>query len=379
MKVLLFVTSLAMFWGCVTPFEPEIEKYDKILVIDAMLTNDVDVLPEVKLSYSLSKSEYRSRQIPGAKVTIYSSLGKVYTLEQVAPNSGYYRYYGDEKIGKVGVSYKLSVRVAGEVYETEYELMQPVPAIDSIEFALDEKDNQNGVIVYTWSQGTTEDTKHYVWEIDETWVIGVQYGSLRFGDKQYCYIENQDKGIKIGTSEHLSVNTLDRHPVYRIPFTTSRLRHRYSGLLKQYSISRDTYKYYEHLEAQNVNNGGVFDPIPSHMNGNITCTSNTEIPVLGNFQVSAVTSKRFYIDRSNINVLINIPNGLDGCTLEGIPFGDSALLAHKLFNEFKIIMDTLSNGGVPYQIRLTNRGECFDCTYSGAPNTPPDWWESGIL
>ena len=127
--------------------------------------------------------------------------------------------------------------------------------------------------------------------------------------------------------------------------------------------------YLNHIKKTNELGGSLFDPIPANMNGNITSES---VPVIGNFQVSSLKSKRIYIDRSDLPSDLMISTGMGDCGLDMAGYGDKKTVDS--LQAIKILIDTVEISNNLF-IRFTNWQRCFDCTATGSPNTPPSWWE----
>ena len=79
----------------------------------------------------------------------------------------------------------------------------------------------------------------------------------------------------------------------------------------QYGINEDTYNYYSDLNSQLDTDGKIFDPVYVQAEGNISCTSNPDIVVLGNFEISSFSEKRYFLNYAKvldtITSLKNIP------------------------------------------------------------------------
>ena len=74
----------------------------------------------------------------------------------------------------------------------------------------------------------------------------------------------------------------------------------YSILVKQYSISKSEFDFWDNLKKINDKSGDIFEYQPYPVNSNIHNVNNTKDRVLGYFQVSAVKQKRKNILYSDI-------------------------------------------------------------------------------
>jgi Domain of unknown function (DUF4249) len=131
---LIFLGSLVIF-SCETVINPDLEKVDPILVVDGWITNK----PGNQTIVLSQTQPYFDNSIPppvsGAVVTVTDNTSKVFSFKEDATKPGNYVWKptGNELIGVVGNSYKLSVQVNGENFEATSR-MGPVPPIDSITF-----------------------------------------------------------------------------------------------------------------------------------------------------------------------------------------------------------------------------------------------------
>ena len=67
-------------------------------------------------------------------------------------------------------------------------------------------------------------------------------------------------------------------------------------IIYQYRINEDTYNYYEKMNQQLDNEGKIFDPIYIQLDGNITCETDPDKKVLGNFEISSYAESRYYLN-----------------------------------------------------------------------------------
>jgi Domain of unknown function (DUF4249) len=130
--------------SCETVINPELEKVDPILVVDAWLNNKPG---NQTIVLSKTQSYFDSSTPPpvtNAVVTVTDNLNKVFTFKEDAAKPGHYVWTpaGNELIGTVGISYKLSIITEGETYGAVSK-MGPVPPIDSITFKKNEPTEQN--------------------------------------------------------------------------------------------------------------------------------------------------------------------------------------------------------------------------------------------
>ncbi|GMQ30689.1 DUF4249 domain-containing protein [Algoriphagus confluentis] len=134
----LLLAFIFGFSGCETDFQPDLEQAEKILVIDAWVTQEMKK-QEIRVYYSKPYFDNSPIElIQGAQVKIEDmQSGQVYSF---LPDQNAYSWTPqNEALGKVGNSYKLSVTIQGETFEAIAK-MGRVPAIDTITFEYKEKD-----------------------------------------------------------------------------------------------------------------------------------------------------------------------------------------------------------------------------------------------
>lgn len=378
----LFITSfiafslsvLYIFFSCEEEFEPEITKYENLLVVDALLTN----LPgphSVKLTYTYSYDESKADIITGAEVYIIDNNGTKETLNYTS--DGNY-CTSSSFVGVVGISYNLVITLNGKIYESGFQKLLPVNEIDSAYWARDEKLTDGiteiGIQLFADSKGDNSTNIRYSkWEFDETWEFEVESHLTLWDDQRVCWQTQKSDNYYVTSTEGQNGNDFKKEPLLFLDRYTTGLLIRYSANIFQKSISKEVYDFYKLLDEQQANGGSLFEKTPVHIEGNITCTSNSDEPVLGLFEVSAVTTKRLFIANEDIPSDLILYPKISQC--ERVAIGKYDL------DEIQAV---LSDGWVFGEIVVTPSGDtlnvyffsqsCFDCTYNGFPNTPPKFW-----
>lgn len=77
--------------------------------------------------------------------------------------------------------------------------------------------------------------------------------------------------------------------------------------IRQSALTSAAYRFYKQYQDQTQNNGGVADSPPSAIVGNIQNVANPQESVVGFFTASAVSIKRYWLDRKDTQ---GIPPGL---------------------------------------------------------------------
>lgn len=389
-KVILIIGLLInclVFKYCVEPFSPEIDRYEDILVVDGLLTND-SIPPFVRLSRSLSYASKENITESKALVVIIDDEGKEIPLEETG--KGFYQAGADEIAGKAGHQYKLKIQTKdGKVYESEFESLKEVPDIDSIYYCYEEHSSNSGdelrkgLQIYLDTHDANNNTWYYRWEWEETWEIEVPYpsGSLLVNNEivprreqvARCWVGERSRNILIASSDNLNEDVIQQFPLQYVNTLSNKLFFRYSILVKQYALSQETYHYWQQLQDMNENLGTLFDQQPTQVIGNVKNVDDPEEPVLGYFEVASVKKDRIFIERNELPPGTAVAYGFDGC-FESQILVDRNLDSLKTYlakGYFFIGYDANEAGDPKYA--LNKNKACTDCTVVGT-NRKPSFW-----
>jgi hypothetical protein len=137
-KFLMIILSASIFvYSCEEVINPDLEKADPVLVIDAWLNN----APGAQRINLTRSQPYFENVLPsgvsGATVRVTDENGKIYSFAET--EAGVYEWMpvGNEVFGEIGFTYELSVQAGVETFVAQAR-MGRAPAIDSITFFLEE-------------------------------------------------------------------------------------------------------------------------------------------------------------------------------------------------------------------------------------------------
>ncbi len=324
-KILIF-SFLVSLTSCLDRYDPGLTNDKQRLVVEATLTSELE-FQRVFLSYDAG---YNSDEnlfkflVKKAKVSIEDDKGVFYLFEdeiaqanQIKTVEGYNYKSVNKFKADLSRSYRLNIEtLEGNKYQSAFEKAVPVPQIEKVttEFReltppntlkgqydvfLNIKDPAGVTNFYKW------DTRHYK-RINycREWYIYGSGGSVTqaFIDEccQPCYemIRSEDN-YQLGNDKFIDGNTITRKYVASVPYSDNSP---YFIQINQYSLTEAAYKFWNAVEQQSKNSGGLFDATPISIRGNIKSLGNSESEVLGYFGVSEVYKKNMYIDRTNASV-----------------------------------------------------------------------------
>jgi hypothetical protein len=394
---ILFVI-LTCFIGCVQPFEVDFPENDKILVISGVLTN-ADKIHYVNISYTRSLNE--ASDIPDvidAEVSVEDEFGNVVIYLQ----EGTGRYISPTGFkAEIGVKYQLKVLHEGQLFVSEQVKLvspteienvhwDPKEVIDSdleevvhgAQFFIDSEESQNKYFRYEW-----EGTHLIIPPFSATHeVVDRQIVEIDFVPTP-CYSTGYSNNLLLATTIGLSQPRVLDVPIHFIPETDSRLRHAYSLLVRQYSLTESAYNYYKQLKDNNESSGSFFDAQQGSIVGNIKNDSDPESLVLGYFEVSGESSKRKKFTRgsdfkSQIAtaafsfycgeiIVCDEDTGECGDVSEG---GTPEAAIENITLGYADYIYQLDTSAMPPLANIQRRG-CTDCSYYATTDTPDFWYE----
>ena len=376
--------------ACVTPYYPNITKYDNLLVVDGQLTNlkgpyIVKLTRTFKYSGStvaVGAGEQPAERVSGAKLKIIDNTGLEVSLNEIS--TGEYSTVDTTFRGVPGKSYKLQINYNNQVYESDFETIKTPTPIDKLywEYKPLDSDGPNRVQVLLDTHDSANSTRYYGWEYEETWKFSVPLDVTTNPEWKICYQNDSSFFLNLNTTIQKNSDIISRQPLKSIDESSNRLFFRYTILAKQYSFTEKTYKYFDNLISLNQNQGTLFDATPYSLVGNIKNLTNKDIPVLGYFVVSGVSEKRIFIDRSELSQDFNPTKGFNDCNVHLILVPktltdfrqnhdvDSLMkLGYTVYEKYDTYIDQYTPG---WSLSLA-KPYCFNCTLTGV-NKIPDFW-----
>lgn len=370
-NILLFLAfSLT---GCVTQFIPDTGEEDKALVIEGRIT-DRNETYEVQVSaLQPVYPESTVPDVPLYNVSVFDHEGREYIFSHAG--NGKYLSDSTEFLAMAGIKYKLRVEGNGQLYESDYVEMKPVPCIDSVYAGPEYNEFYRpgettwGYQVYLDSYDPSGECRYFMWTFTETWEFRYPWRSPWILNR-ICWKSAVSTDINILSTSSLEESRVVRQPIAFITNETDRLIVRYSILVRQHSVSDEEFVYRENLRRTVFEAGGLYDAIPGSIQGNIKRIDDPSEQVLGFFGVSAVSEKRIFIE----NVQHQFPSFYAYCPIDTVPVADYD--PGSLGPNVYILTEFWEPPASPRYI-LTIRRECIDCSLVGTSNEP-DYWNDPV-
>jgi hypothetical protein len=358
--------------SCITQFIPETDEDKDLLVVEGIIS-DQPGINTIKLSKSLPLgSKTALKPLKGCIVTVSDDLGNTYKLKESV--TGTYVTDPSQFTGRIGRFYTLHITTISGTTNHNFESypmeMKPVPPIDSIFYkkvtireAGELSQETEGCQVFLSTHDPLNQCEFYRWEYSETWEFRLPY----FVPNNKCWISANSGEINIKSTSALSEDRISGYPLKFISNSTDRLKVRYSILVNQYSLNEEEYIYWEKLKNIGEQVGGLYDMIPAEVPSNIWCIEEPDAMVLGFFSVSAMSSKRIFIDE-NFRGIVDLYTDCVSDTVRGN--GPIQYL-----NVTRWVIEDHVNELPSFRV-LTDKKGCADCTVRGT-NAEPLFWKEG--
>lgn len=390
------------FSTCIDPYIPVLKGYESLLVVEGLVTDEA-VPYEVRLSRSIPNEDSVPEKITDATVYISDETG--YKTYFGLTGNGYYSTDPGIFKGVTGKTYTLHITTADDrEYTSDPVTMLPVPGIEDIyyerdkEYTGDQSELLEGLRIYVDTEQGSGENQYLRWEYEETWKFKLaDYKRFNFISdtlilpinevKDICWKTVKSSAIMEGSIVPGKDDNIKKAPVCFIATTKSdRLTQQYSILVKQYSLSKEAFEFWNNLKKVNESGGSIFDEQPYLVISNITCLNDPGERVLGYFQVSAVKQDRMYITPQELHEL-DLPwfqpdciryevNPLDyhvpGSMTPVMSWGElySMFVDAGEFTFVEPLYNAVTNE-LEHMVFVANK--CSDCELTGSL-TKPDWW-----
>jgi hypothetical protein len=304
--------AITFVYGCKKPYAPPaITVNNSYLVVEGLIAAGQDsTIIKLSRTVNLSGTTTINPEL-NATVTVQGDQNVSYSLPQI--DSG---KYGVPPLNLDNShKYRLLITTTDEkTYTSDYEPVTVTPPIDSLFFNTDDK----GININLNTHDPSNSTRYYRWDYTETYIYQsdiethyifdptqpdtLKWAAFRTPEQQIhtCYVTLNSSIVDINSSAALSRDVIINNPITQIAMKSEKIEHRYSILVKQYALTKEAYNFWNLLKSNTQKIGNIFDVQPSINIGNIHCTSNPSLPVIGYVSVGTISQKRIFIDRSDL-------------------------------------------------------------------------------
>jgi len=174
---------------------------------------------------------------------------------------------------------------------------------------------------------------------------------------------DSSKTLILESTVKLQENKVTLKKLVEIPCSDDKLSILYYIAVEQMQIRKEAFDYFENLQKNLDNTGGLFSKMPSEIKGNIICVTEPEEAVIGYVEVTSIEKKDLFIPTSED--LYEKPR--DTCPME-------------ITNDSDIGYPILLLSQSPGMPSLYAPTRCIDCrSKPHASKTKPDFWPTDHL
>jgi hypothetical protein len=378
---LYFILVLSLLCAsCVEHFEPELEETQEVLVVSGMIS-DSPGRHTVTVSLSSPYSQPVFQGIEFCVVNVTNLEGEM--IHYIDEGAGVYSADIPDGYLEAGDAASLYVMTPDQgEYRSTFDTILPCPELDSLywEFQYsgtsDPEISRPGIQFFLDMSGSPSDARNMIWRVNETW----EYWASLFGNQimwgigrveEYrsneifkCWKSSPLDQLYMGSTRNLTVNEIRRVPLNYVSNETDRLSVTYSLQVKQQSLTLEAYDYWQRMNEQAAESGGMYEKQPASVPGNIYPVEDTREVVLGYFYASQVKERRIFIHNNNFFDFY-IPH--IQCQYQPMStFWSQGTIRYPVY--------IYSEG--PFKPSWWGPGECFDCRLQGGDTIRPENWES---
>ena len=373
----LFVFACVLLTACVDPYQPPVISGDvDIVVVDGFL-NSTDKSATVVLSRAVALGGGSSEPESSASVNVEDENGSTYALVESTQGT-----YTAANLPLLETSkYRLRIQTQrDQEYLSDFITLNNSPDIDSITWRQERED----INFYVSTHDPLGTSQYYLWTFVETWeYIASFYSTYKMlngtaverpvDERIYrCWTTKSSTQILVGSTTRLSAAVISEFPITAIEGSSPKLSQRYSILVRQRSISKEAFEFWSQLKKNSESLGGLFDPLPSQVTGNIRSVDSSE-PVLGYFSGGTVKEKRIFIPFKDLPSEIRAAREHAPCgenDISVIPIADIPMQSNSV-----LLIDPIYSQAASAIIAFTSAtSRCVDCRSLGGTTQQPDFW-----
>lgn len=395
--IILLVGLGLLITSCISPFEPDIQGEDGLLVVDGSVIKGRET-QVIMISKSSGISEAEILPVKNCSVKVLDDSGNEFVFLEESP--GKYVATIDDALLKYETQYKLAFSTpSGDTYESRYQNLLETPPVDNF-YCIEEKHYSTftnretflGLQFYVDLDAPDNASRYYRWQMEETWEIHAQFWMVGIYDGEtidlfvypsdslfYCWDTEDINELYTSSTINLSNNRRIKIPLYFISSTAQKMIINYSATVKQYALNEDAYDYWHQKESELNESGGIYATQPNQPNSNIYNTDNSDEQVLGFFWVASSTIKHLFLK----NPFHKIREEPPPCELAG--FYSELTDKEELKSFMYSMLDFYSNilpeppiyitMGTRYSYNFQLKPRCVDCRQVRGDINKPEFWD----
>jgi hypothetical protein len=338
--IAILITLTGFLTSCYKVYDAKINRAEKVLVVNGMITNKPDVY-NIRITYAESLNSIAAAE-PAREAEVYVTDNMQNRYQFNEKKSGNYISDSIQFTGIPGRTYRLHIITTdGQMYESDPQRLFPEVKTDSVygEFTNKEtlekstgyKVNTPGAVILVdvinntdtlprfrmvlnvvnqyfdqdYSQGLNIHYNYYCWQTvsanTEISLTGGDYSVNSASLRKYLigFVDSYLKFLAVGYSKRINEGDSSATAIENGGYGFWE-HHGQILYLNQYTLNNETYLYYKSLNEQIQSEGKIFDPIAAQLNGNIKCITDPSRKAIGFFEASSVSCSRYNLDFRNL-------------------------------------------------------------------------------
>ncbi|MEL6924560.1 MAG: DUF4249 domain-containing protein [Bacteroidota bacterium] len=328
--LLAVLVLVAFAVACVDEIDLNVDTTQRSVVVDGFVT---DSMGDFRLKLSQSSvigigNDNILDPINGAAVNLMDTDGQAYPYVEEEDGS----YLLSDFKALRGKSYYIDIVLPdGRHYQSTPTSLRSNSSIDDIGFEVAEETYRNNagnlvtdrqVSMKIGTNTSNAETPPFLrWRVEGEYQFLEGFpGSL---NNRYCYIPTN---LDINDIRILDASSLNNGELFEQVIAATEYDFRFAIQfcfhVSQYSISEEEYTYWRNIKEIIDIDGGLFDPPPGTIVGNIKNVDDPNDVAVGYFSVASVFFKRVFVNRDDLDFFVRgkcegfffeIPFGCDNC------------------------------------------------------------------
>lgn len=264
---LLFILIVLIWCGCYRAYQPTpLKTNTNYLVVDAQIGADTGLYGSpIHLSRTIPlNSNYPPPEI-GAKVVLQTDKGS-FDCEEIADG-----YFLAPRMDTLSGNFGLVITTAdGKLYKSDVVPAKNSPPVDSLYYKIE----NGGVRIYADTHDARNSSRYYEWDYNDQYEV--------FSTGGPCFRSDPFNEPVFRNSLGLSKDVLYRNSIAFIKSNSEKLFNHYSMTVTQRALTADAYTYFQEMNRNSIETGGIFGQQPStRLTGNIHCVSDPSTLAIG--------------------------------------------------------------------------------------------------
>ena len=303
-RIIFVMLVAATLCRCIDPYNYDFEEKSNYLVVEGFVTTQPGPhLIKLTSTRNIYNKENKYKlYIESADVSVVDEEGTAARFSESAPG----HYYSDSSfVAQPGKKYKLRIAgFGGGMYESSEEEVFPASEVNMVKAVYTEKKtvSESGFIrdikgfnVSAFISDDPDVRNQYLMRVNLTYLMLTNPAPKPCCDM--CWVRERLPDFEVFKDQFISGQQNVEVPIAFFPVRPKYFYDRVYVEVEQLSLSPAAYAFWRSFyEVKNLQ-GGLFDPVPAALTGNISNMDNRSEPVIGYFFVSDVAKKGVFVER----------------------------------------------------------------------------------